>query len=40
VALAELLDTTPVLFPGDHGGFLGAPSEFASRLTEVLRGRG
>jgi pimeloyl-ACP methyl ester carboxylesterase len=40
VALAELLDTTPVLFPGDHGGFLGAPSEFASRLTEVLRGQG
>lgn len=35
-ALAELLGTTPVDFPGDHGGFLGAPSDFARRLTEVL----
>jgi pimeloyl-ACP methyl ester carboxylesterase len=38
VALAELLGTAPVLFPGDHGGFLGAPEAFANRLTEVLRG--
>ncbi|MGX9790191.1 alpha/beta fold hydrolase [Mycobacterium sp. MMS18-G62] len=37
-ALAELLGTTPVEFPGDHGGFLGAPDAFARRLTEVLRG--
>ena len=36
-ALAELLRTPPVEFPGDHGGFLGAPEEFATRLTEVLR---
>jgi pimeloyl-ACP methyl ester carboxylesterase len=37
-ALAELLGTPPVEFPGDHGGFLGAPSEFAARLNEVLQG--
>ena len=36
--LAELLGSTPVEFPGDHGGFLGAPDDFARRLTEVLRG--
>jgi pimeloyl-ACP methyl ester carboxylesterase len=36
-ALAELLGSTPVDFPGDHGGFLGATAEFADRLTEVLR---
>ena len=38
LALAELLGTAPVEFPGDHGGFIGAPEEFAKRLTEVLRG--
>jgi pimeloyl-ACP methyl ester carboxylesterase len=36
VALAELLGTTPVEFPGDHGGFMGAPIEFAETLREVL----
>jgi len=35
-ALAELLGTVPVEFPGDHGGFLGEPEKFAARLTEVL----
>ncbi|MFI1397617.1 alpha/beta fold hydrolase [Streptomyces sp. NPDC020681] len=33
VALTELLGTQPVEFPGDHGGFMGQPKEFA----EVLR---
>lgn len=32
-ALAELLGSTLVEFPGDHAGFLGQPAEFA----EVLR---
>jgi len=36
VALAELLGTTPVEFPGDHGGFLGAPTEFADTLRSML----
>ena len=36
VALAELLGIKPVDFPGDHGGFLGAPAPFADRLREVL----
>jgi pimeloyl-ACP methyl ester carboxylesterase len=35
-AAAELLGSTPVEFPGDHGGFLGAPQEFADRLHTVL----
>jgi hypothetical protein len=35
-ALADLLGTQPVEFPGDHGGFLGLPEEFAKRLIEVL----
>ena len=42
-ALAERLDTEPVTFPGDHGGFLGGeygqtgePGAFAARLREVL----
>jgi pimeloyl-ACP methyl ester carboxylesterase len=33
-ALAGLLGVAPVEFPGDHGGFLAQPKEFA----EVLRG--
>jgi pimeloyl-ACP methyl ester carboxylesterase len=37
IALARLLGTPPIEFPGDHGGFLGQPEEFAKRLTEVLR---
>lgn len=35
-ALAELLGTAPVDFPGDHGGFMGAPGPFADRLRQVL----
>ncbi len=35
-ALAELLGQTTVEFPGDHGGFIGAPGVFADRLREVL----
>jgi pimeloyl-ACP methyl ester carboxylesterase len=38
VALAELLGTTPAEFPGDHGGFMGAPTEFAEVLRQVLAG--
>ena len=45
VALAQRLDTTPVPFPGDHGGFLGGefgqtgePEAFAAKLREVLGG--
>jgi pimeloyl-ACP methyl ester carboxylesterase len=44
-AVAEKLGTAPVLFPGDHGGFLGGeygqtgkPDEFAAALREVLEG--
>ncbi|GAA0594146.1 alpha/beta hydrolase [Streptomyces crystallinus] len=37
-ALAELLGTKPVEFPGDHGGFLGHPKEFAETLRGVLAG--
>ncbi|MCU1617113.1 MAG: alpha/beta hydrolase [Frankiales bacterium] len=44
-AVAERLGTTPVLFPGGHGGFLGGeygqtgePEAFAARLREVLSG--
>ena len=36
VALCERLGTTPVEFPGDHGGFMGAPAEFADTLRTVL----
>jgi pimeloyl-ACP methyl ester carboxylesterase len=36
VALADLLGSTPVEFPGDHGGFMGAPTEFADVLRTVL----
>ena len=35
-ALAELLGSAPVSFPGDHGGFMGAPMEFAETLRHVL----
>jgi len=44
--VAERLGTTPVTFPGDHGGFLGGeygqagePDAFAATLHEVLAGR-
>jgi pimeloyl-ACP methyl ester carboxylesterase len=36
IALAKLLGTTPVEFPGDHGGFMGNPTEFADVLRSVL----
>ncbi len=36
-ALAELLGSDPVEFPGDHGGFMGAPTEFADALRAALR---
>jgi pimeloyl-ACP methyl ester carboxylesterase len=42
-AVAERLDTTPVIFPGGHAGFLGGeygqtgdPDAFAAKLREVL----
>jgi pimeloyl-ACP methyl ester carboxylesterase len=35
-ALAALLGSTPAEFPGDHGGFLAAPEEFAEALHKVL----
>jgi pimeloyl-ACP methyl ester carboxylesterase len=45
-ALAERLGTTPVIFPGGHGGFVpaewgqgGDPGAFAARLREVLTSR-
>lgn len=38
VAVAERLGIDTTEFPGDHGGFLGAPGEFAARLREVLAG--
>lgn len=37
-ALAALLHREPVAFPGDHGGFIGAPGEFADTLRAVLSG--
>lgn len=37
-ALADLLGTPPVEFPGDHGGFIGQPEEFAEALRKVLAG--
>lgn len=36
-ALAELLGTPPVEFPGEHGGFIGQPKEFAEVLRKVLK---
>ncbi len=36
-ALAARLGTTAVEFPGDHGGFLAQPEQFASVLDQVLR---
>jgi pimeloyl-ACP methyl ester carboxylesterase len=38
-ALAGLLGVEPVEFPGDHGGFIGAPGAFADRLREVMSAR-
>ena len=34
--LADLLGNTTVEFPGDHGGFMEAPTEFADALRAVL----
>ncbi|OPX06249.1 alpha/beta fold hydrolase [Mycobacterium sp. AT1] len=36
VAVAERLGVDTTEFPGDHGGFMGAPAQFAARLREVL----
>ncbi|MGE2816879.1 alpha/beta fold hydrolase [Mycobacterium heidelbergense] len=36
VALAELLGVQPIEFPGDHGGFISAPGEFADTLRATL----
>lgn len=36
VALCALLGIEPVIFPGDHGGFMSAPAEFADALRAVL----
>ncbi|MFD9567280.1 alpha/beta fold hydrolase [Streptomyces sp. NPDC059994] len=38
MALAERLAVRPVEFPGDHGGFLGQPLEFAEVVRRVLKG--
>ncbi|GAA4445362.1 alpha/beta fold hydrolase [Phytohabitans houttuyneae] len=35
-ALAEALAVEPVLFPGDHTGFVDAPDAFAARLSSLL----
>jgi pimeloyl-ACP methyl ester carboxylesterase len=35
-ALAALLGAPPVVFPGDHGGFIGHPTAFAERVREVI----
>ncbi|MGW4801705.1 alpha/beta fold hydrolase [Nonomuraea sp. NPDC004297] len=36
VALAGLIGTDPVEFPGEHGGFVTHPGEFARTLRKVL----
>jgi pimeloyl-ACP methyl ester carboxylesterase len=36
LALCRLLGVEPVIFPGDHGGFMSAPGEFADALRAVL----
>lgn len=38
VVLAERLGTPPAVFPGDHGGFVGRPADFAVALDRALRG--
>jgi pimeloyl-ACP methyl ester carboxylesterase len=35
-ALAKELGVEPVIFPGDHGGFIGAPGAFADVVRAVL----
>jgi len=36
MALCRRLGVGPVIFPGDHGGFMSAPGEFADALRAVL----
>ncbi len=36
LALCRRLGIEPVVFPGDHGGFMAAPAEFANALRAVL----
>ncbi|MFG1930421.1 alpha/beta fold hydrolase [Mycobacterium sp. NPDC048908] len=36
VAVADVLGVAPVEFPGDHGGFMAAPTEFADTLCTAL----
>ncbi|MFC5747288.1 alpha/beta fold hydrolase [Actinomadura rugatobispora] len=36
LAIADLLGTEPAEFPGEHGGFLGQPNEFAEALRKIL----
>lgn len=38
IALAELLGSPPVYFPGEHGGFITHPTEFAETLRSALGG--
>jgi pimeloyl-ACP methyl ester carboxylesterase len=35
-ALCELLGSSPVEFPGEHGGFMAHPVAFADRIRELL----
>lgn len=35
-ALAQRLGSTATVFPGDHGGFMGDPAGFATKIREVL----
>ncbi len=35
-ALAERLGTPPMVFPGDHGGFMADPAAFAGTIRQVL----
>ena len=35
-ALAERLGTAPVVFPGDHGGFMADPAAFAGTIRQLL----
>jgi len=36
VALADLLGSSPLTFPGDHGGFIAEPAAFAQVLRQAL----
>jgi pimeloyl-ACP methyl ester carboxylesterase len=38
-ALAEQLGTSPVVFPGDHGGFMADPEGFATTIRKVRASR-